>query len=105
MNKYIKFLTVSQGTHISNDHTGMALLNQIAISDQLGNPLNVTTAMHAFPFIGSPATMHRKLNDLIHYNYVETKYEGRNRRTKFLVLTAAGRDYFDEMEKHMLEVL
>ena len=47
--------------------------------------------------IGSPAMLHRKINNLLSLNMVELVFEGSNRRTKYLLPTAQALEILDEM--------
>ena len=51
--------------------------------------------------IASPATIHRKLNELIEAGLIEQVFEGKNRRTKYLVPTKEADAYFAKMSKAM----
>lgn len=73
-------LTVSLGV----DRVAKALLDEIALCDV--EPLTVTEAM-GLAFVASPATIHRKIDELLAAGLIEHKQEGDNRRTKFLVPT------------------
>ncbi len=89
---YLRFLALvhtidGASTQLANvDETAKHLLNVIALNHSNGKPLTVTEAM-ALKSIASPATIHRKLNDLIEVGLVEQVFEGKNRRTKYLVTT------------------
>ena len=48
-----------------------------------------------------PATLHRKLDELREGGLIEQTFEGKNRRTKFLVPTKAANAYFDRMSGAM----
>ena len=54
--------------------------------------------------LGSPANLHRKLDELLEAGMISLSYNGNNRRTKYIVLTQAATDYFQTMSKAMLEV-
>jgi len=53
----------------------------------------------ALAHIASPATIHRKLDQLRELGMIDTVFEGKNRRTKYLVPTKAASDYFANMGK------
>lgn len=76
------------------------LLEVIAVRQAQGKPLTVTDAM-ALHTIASPATIHRKLDQLRELGMIDTVFEGKNRRTKYLVPTAAALTYFDQVGQVM----
>lgn len=80
------------------------LLEVIAVHHAQEKPLTVTDAM-ALNTIASPATIHRKLDQLRELGMIDTVFEGKNRRTKFLVPTQAAHDYFDQVGKAMYQAL
>jgi DNA-binding MarR family transcriptional regulator len=59
----------------------------------------------ALDSIASPATIHRKLDQLRELGMIDTVFEGKNRRTKYLVPTKAAHDYFDQVGQVMKQVL
>ena len=100
MNAYIKFLNESVGIPKPEDATSRALFALICLHDGIGHPMPVTVAMHQ-PQIASPATLHRKLDDLLELGLIEHHYEGKNRRTKYLKMSTAGRLYTVLMSQAM----
>jgi Fe2+ or Zn2+ uptake regulation protein len=62
--------------------------------------LTVTEAM-SLNNIASPATIHRKLDQLRELGMIDTVFEGKNRRTKYLVPTQAAHAYFDQIGQAM----
>lgn len=97
---YFKFTTRSHGMFPEIDLTARALLDIIAECDV--ERLTVTDAMQLY-HLGSPATIHRKLNDLLAFGYMEHQYEGTNRRTKYLVPTRKALDIYNELGKAIKE--
>ena len=99
---YIRFLSLvhvldSTSTHVSNlDQTAKQLLNVIVLRHAQDKPLNVTDAM-ALSAIASPATIHRKLDDLRESGLIDQVFEGKDRRTKYLVPTPNADEYFAEL--------
>jgi hypothetical protein len=90
-------------THIENQHRDLlpdldarALLMCVAVANDKKQPLNVTQAM-SLKNIGSPAMLHRKINDLLNHGLIELVFEGTNRRTKYLLPTAKALAMFDAM--------
>ena len=69
---------------------------RVAMAHDKKQALNVTQAMN-LKSIGSPAMLHRKINDLLHLNMIELVFEGSNRRTKYLLPTPQAMEILDEM--------
>jgi Fe2+ or Zn2+ uptake regulation protein len=80
------------------------LLDVIGLRFNQKNPLTVTEAM-ALNHIASPATIHRKLDQLRELGMIDTVFEGKNRRTKYLVPTKAASDYFANMGKAVQQAI
>ena len=78
------------------DINAQLLLMRVAMAHHAGSSMNVTQAMN-LAHIGSPAMLHRKINDLLNQGMIELTFEGNNRRTKFLVPTAQAYAIIDEM--------
>jgi DNA-binding MarR family transcriptional regulator len=103
---YIRFINLThalisewEGTDI--DLLSLRLLEAIAIAHSEGNALTVTDAM-ALNAIASPATMHRKLTSLLDAKLIEQVFEGKNRRTKYLVPTVQASNYFEQLGKALV---
>ena len=84
--------------------TAILLLNEIAVKDFEDQPLTVTQAM-GFNELGSPANLHRKLDELIDAGMISFLYNGTNRRTKYITLTQAAFDYFQTKSKAMVQAV
>jgi hypothetical protein len=82
--------------HLLPDINAQLLLMRVAMAHHQEVPLNVTQAM-SLSHIGSPAMLHRKINDLLNQGLIELTFEGSNRRTKFLVPTNHAYAIIDEM--------
>mgnify|MGYP000231623313 CR=1 FL=1 len=80
------------------------LLEVIYVKQGQGIPLTVTDAM-ALHHIASPATIHRKLDQLRELGMIDTVFEGKNRRTKYLVATEVAHDYFAKLGEAMHKAL
>ena len=78
------------------DINAQLLLMRVAMAHHAGSSMNVTQAMN-LAHIGSPAMLHRKINDLLNQGLIELTFEGNNRRTKFLIPTPAAMTIFDEL--------
>ena len=101
---YLRFLRIARGVDIQNiqvkkiDSTALLLLNEIAVQHYDGKNITVTQAM-LLSNIASPATVHRKLDELREAGLIEQVFEGKNRRTKYLVPTKEADSYFAKMSK------
>ena len=101
---YLRFLRISRAVEILNtpikniDSTALLLLNEIAVQHLDGKNITVTEAM-LLSNIASPATVHRKLDELREAGLIEQVFEGKNRRTKYLVPTKEADTYFSKMSK------
>jgi DNA-binding MarR family transcriptional regulator len=80
------------------------LLEVIAVRHEQKQPLTVTEAM-ALGHIASPATIHRKLDQLREMGMVTSVFDGNNRRTKYLVPTDAAHSYFSSVGQAMSDAL
>ena len=105
-NLYLRFLRITRALSrnkkltIDIDATAMLVLNEIAVQHFDGKAMTVTDAM-TLRDIASPATIHRKLDELREAGLIEQIFEGSNRRTKFLVPTKLAIAYFDKMSEAM----
>ena len=101
---YLRFLRIARDvdvrkTPVKNiDSTALLLLNEIAVQHHEGKNITVTQAM-LLSNIASPATVHRKLDELREAGLIEQVFEGKNRRTKYLVPTKEADSYFAKMSK------
>jgi hypothetical protein len=86
------------------DLTAQKLLEVVSLRHADAKPLTVTDAMQ-LQSIASPATLHRKLLDLIAHGYVQFAFEGNNRRTKHIHPTAKTDRYFDDLGKVLQQSL
>jgi hypothetical protein len=98
---FFQLLTVVnavENTHHTSfpDIDAQILFMRIAMAHQAKAPLNVTQAMN-LRHIGSPAMLHRKINDLLQWGMVDLVFEGGNRRTKYLEPTEKAYTIIDEM--------
>ena len=101
---YLRFLNFSRAVDIQKspvkkiDSTALLLLNEIAVQHYDGKNITVTEAM-LLSNIASPATVHRKLDELREAGLIEQVFEGKNRRTKYLVPSKEADSYFAKMSK------
>ena len=108
-NSYMRFLKIvaalePQQLHKEITPIAVLLLNEIAVKDFDEQPLTVSQALE-FRALGSPATLHRKIDELREAGMIEVTNVGTNRRTKYLFLTQAARDYFQIKNDAMLKAL
>jgi Leucine-rich repeat (LRR) protein len=104
-NHYVHFLNLlkaieAKDNHPAIDETSKQVLNEIALGVANDLPLTVSDVM-SLKHIGSPATLHRKLNQLIAAHLVQAAFEGSNRRTKYMNLTSQGTAYFRRLAQAM----
>lgn len=80
------------------------LLEVISIKQSQDTPLTVTDAM-TLNHIASPATIHRKLDQLRKLGMIDTVFVGENRRSKYLVPTQKAHDFFEKLGEAMRKAL
>lgn len=106
--EYIRFIEVLKGLSSKDGSTidpeAKLLLDEIAIQHFKNTPLTVSDLM-ALKHIASPATIHRKLDSLLQANLVELKFEGDNRRSKFISITKTGDRYLSNLSKAMIKAV
>ena len=109
-NVYLKFLqniAALEAIQLKQNElspTAILLLNAIAIKSFVQQHLNVTQAL-GIRALGSPANLHRKLDELLKAEMIEFRSVGKNRRTKYLLITQAARDYFQIKNDAMLKAV
>jgi DNA-binding MarR family transcriptional regulator len=86
------------------DETAKQLLDVIASRHAQDKTMTVTDTM-ALANLASPATIHRKLDDLREAGLIEQIFSGNNRRTKYLVPTKTADKYFDSLGNLMKKSL
>lgn len=104
---YLRFLNLSHAVTddwTDIDLTALRTLEAIAVADTKETPLTVTDAMN-MTAIASPATMHRKLDQLREAGLIEQVHIGANRRTKYLVITNKAHKYFEQLGIAMLNAM
>lgn len=104
---YLRFLNLSHAasSNLTNvDSLALRLLESIAVAHSNGAALTVTDAM-SLNAIASPATIHRKLNDLLKAGLVNQVHVNENRRTKYLYTTSKANAYFANMGSAMVSAL
>ena len=78
------------------DLVSMRLLEIIALCAVDDKPMTVSEAM-ALVDLGSPATLHRKLDTLREAGLIDTQHVGSDRRTKFLHPTDKALAHFETL--------
>lgn len=99
MSLYLKFLAHAEEHQLGVDLTAQRLLEIIAYCAR-HEALTVTEAMELHE-VASPATLHRKLDELRKADLIYHQYEGENRRTKFLHPTQKALDHFSHLSAAM----
>ena len=100
---YLSFLQTKAHAGLPCDPVAEKVLELIALAEMHATPLTVTEAM--FLNVGSPATVHRKLDQLRELGLIEQTFKGQNRRTKYLVLTAQACSHFEKLGMAMERVV
>ena len=101
---YLRYLRIALAVDIFNknseiiDSITLNLLNVIAVQHFDGKTLTVSQAI-ALNKIASPATLHRKLDELCEAGLIEQIFKGKDRRTKYLVPTKLADAYFTKLSK------
>lgn len=101
-NAYLRFVRLLDALEnasdlFSLDATERKLLDLVAINDLDGSPLLVSEAIYLSK-IGSPATLHRRLNNLQKLGYIRYG-DDIDGRKKYLELTPKSKDYFSTLGK------
>ena len=105
---YLRFLQlthalIDESEYLESvDETAIQLLNVIALNHANGKSLTVTEAMQ-LSSIASQATIHRKLVLLMESGLIEQTFEGKNRRTKYLVPTKIADKHFSKLGDAMMQ--
>lgn len=103
INHYLNFVNLvrtlaSQQNIPDLDASTKQLLDEIALFQWREKEMTVTELMN-LGHIASPATLHRKFTQLLNLGLVDAVFKDRNRRTKYVVLTAQGQTYFKAIER------
>jgi DNA-binding MarR family transcriptional regulator len=109
-NIYLTFLSLADAisppsvTPGTMDFESKKLLEVIYMNYANGTALTVTDAMQQKQ-VGSPATIHRRIDFLRAEGLVEIAHFGKNKRSKHLKPTQAAQKYFDEVNDALLTAL
>lgn len=95
---YLRFLAHAGDDVLPCDRTAQCLLEVIACTRN--DPLTVSECMEMGD-LASPATIHRKLDDLMSFGLIEQIQVEGNRRTKFLMPTKLAMTHFERLSKAM----
>lgn len=109
---YLRFIALSQALESSSsqvstvDETAKQLLKVIASKHSQDKTMTVTvTDAMALTEIASPATIHRKLDDLREAGLIDQVFAENNRRTKYLVPTKDADKHFASLGDVMKQSL
>lgn len=97
---YLRFLALTSRASLPCDLVATKLLQVIAVHGE--DHMTVTEVMNQAD-IASPASLHRKLDDLLTLGLVSLNYRGANRRTKYVAPTKLAEAYFHQMGKAISE--
>lgn len=104
---YVAYLSHAAGIHPNKhadlDLTALKLLDTIA-SCHYHEPLTVTEAME-LQEIASPATLHRKIDELELAGLIIRTYPADDRRTKHIHITQKAEDYFLALSRAMVDAI
>ena len=76
------------------------ILDEIAVREMHDEPMTVSDVME-LTNIASSATLHRKFSDMLNNEWVETRFQNDNRRTKYIHLTKKSKSYYELKGKAM----
>lgn len=82
------------------DANHRSLLEAVALRWSTGTPMSVREAIHLVD-LGSPATLHKRLQRLIKQDLFSAQSHDGDRRTKYLAPSTKGLDYFHQMGKQL----
>ena len=105
--RFVRYLELCQKADAKSDRPhplSLELLNRIAVADFADQPLHVTALM-AMQDIASPATIHRKMRELIDLEWIDAVPLTDNRRVKYLRLTSKAMLFYRQREKLMLPAI
>jgi hypothetical protein len=105
---YMRFLALcqalDQGYNPNLDLVALRLLEDVALAEFRDQPLTVSQAM-GLKQIASPATIHRKLQELLKSGLVELRYTESNRRSKYIRSTKSGTAYFSKRSNLLMQAI
>lgn len=106
---YIQFLRCSQA--VQNIYKDNALkpvdnhfLKEVVLRDFEGRAFSVSEAL-ALNHLGSPATLHKRLQRLRDAGLLSVRQEDKDQRTKYLIATPLAIQYFERMGDAMQKAI
>ncbi|NBO15167.1 MAG: hypothetical protein EBV20_08540 [Betaproteobacteria bacterium] len=101
-NSYLQYLELSQKTKMyqamfAERPICEKLLGMIALENEAGKPYTVSEIMR-LEHLGSPCTIHRRMETLREAGLIAQVYKNGDRRTKYLVPTRTASRYFKVMD-------
>lgn len=105
-NPYINFLYALQKFESNSgaalDLVSERLLCYISVQHSCGLTLTVTECMR-LSSVASPATVHRKITELLNAGWIQTVYDGENKRNKYLAPTQRANRHFLKISKLLIQ--
>lgn len=90
------------GDDLSIDPESEKLLEAVTIGHHIGKPFSVTEVMK-LNYIGSAATMHRRMSKLLKQKLITQEYLGVNKRYKYLVPSETAIHYFQKINTFLIQ--
>lgn len=104
-NPYFQFLTLlSNPENMEFDANHKVLFESSVIHWSLGKPLSVLETISQSE-LGSPATLHKRLQRLIAQDFLKSECTGADKRTKFISPTPKGISYMEWVGDKLLKSL
>ena len=102
---YLRFVNVLKGMQKEDANTEIEpvcalILDEIAVREMHDEPMTVSDVME-LTNLASSATLHRKFSDMLKNEWVETRFQNDNRRTKYIHLTKKSKSYYELKGKAM----
>ncbi|MEI6470201.1 MAG: hypothetical protein WCO72_12075 [Betaproteobacteria bacterium] len=109
MSYYLRYITIfklmgGRNKEFELEPTSERILDEIALRELQNDPITVSYLM-LLDNITSPATLHRKFSQMLKDEWVETRFENDNRRTKYIHLTKKAKSYYELKSKAMKKSL
>jgi hypothetical protein len=106
---FLKYQSLVQDTEDLSAHPAiefdtMKLLEIIATKHYKNTPLTVSEAMQ-LTIVASPASIHRKLNYLREFGYIDSFFKNKNRRTQYLKPLTKSEILFNNRGELLLKIL
>ncbi|MFM9992813.1 MAG: hypothetical protein ACKVOY_15390 [Burkholderiaceae bacterium] len=102
---YLRYVNVLKGLQKEDATADLEpvcalILDEIAVRELHDEPMTVSNLME-LTNLASPATLHRKFSDMLKNEWVESRFENDNRRTKYIHLTKKSKNYYELKGKAM----